>query len=67
LFAWQSARFVMSSYEYGDILMRDVPAWTLQVILPVGFALMAFHHLIHALMRPLKFTGKLNNSGEDPC
>jgi len=67
LFAWQSARFVMSSYEYGDTLIRDVPAWAMQVILPAGFALMAFHHLVHAVMRPLKFTGKLNNSGEDPC
>src|SRR5210317_593410 len=39
LFAWHSARFVMSSYEFGDMLMRSVPAWILQVILPVGFAL----------------------------
>lgn len=53
LFAWHSARFVMGSYEYGDMLMRTVPAWTMQIILPVGFALMAFRHLILAITRPL--------------
>lgn len=53
LFAWHSARFVMGSYEFGDMLMRSVPAWTLQIILPVGFALMAFRHLLLAITRPL--------------
>ncbi len=48
LFAWHSARFVMGSYEYGDILMTSIPAWTLQIILPVGFALMAYRHLVLA-------------------
>lgn len=54
LFAWHSARFVMSSYEFGDMLMRSVPAWILQVILPVGFALMAYRHLSNALKRPFQ-------------
>ena len=53
LFAWHSARFVMGSYEYGDMLMRNIPAWTLQIILPVGFALMAFRHIILSITRPL--------------
>ena len=48
LFAWHSARFVMGSYEYGDTLMRSVPAWALQIILPIGFSLMAFRHLVFA-------------------
>ena len=52
LFAWHSARFVMGSYEFGDMLMRNVPAWSLQIILPVGFALMAYRHLVLALKRP---------------
>ena len=56
LFAWHSARFVMGSYEFGDTLMRNVPAWTLQIILPVGFTLMAFRHLILAVTRPLNLT-----------
>jgi len=59
LFAWHSARFVMGSYEYGDVLMRVVPAWTMQIILPVGFALMAFRHLILAITRPLNSVKQL--------
>jgi len=54
LFAWQSARFVMGSYEFGDVLMRSVPAWTMQIILPVGFSLMAYRHLVLAIRRPFK-------------
>ena len=58
LFAWHSGRFVMGSYEFGDMLMRNIPAWTLQIILPVGFALMAFRHLILAITRPLNWAHK---------
>lgn len=65
LFAWQSARFVMSSYEFGDTLMRNVPAWTLQVILPVGFALMAFRHLMLAITRPLNLNDKLTDGANN--
>lgn len=54
LFAWQSARFVYSSYEYGDTVMRDVPAWAAQVIMPIGFALMALRHLVLTFTRPLR-------------
>lgn len=49
LFSWHSARFVMSSYEYGDTLLRNTPAWMLQIILPVGFGLMAYRHLVYAI------------------
>jgi TRAP-type C4-dicarboxylate transport system permease small subunit len=52
LFSWHSARFVMGSYEFGDTLMRDTPAWMLQIILPVGFGLMAYRHLVYAIKRP---------------
>ena len=48
LFAWHSARFVLGSYEFGDTLMKDTPAWMLQIILPVGFGLMAYRHLVLA-------------------
>lgn len=52
LFAWHSARFVMGSYEYGDVLMTNIPAWTLQIILPIGFTLMAYRHVVLAVRRP---------------
>lgn len=52
LLAWHSARFVMGSYEFEDTLMRHIPAWSLQIILPVGFGLMAYRHLVLALRHP---------------
>ena len=62
LFAWHSARFVMGSYEFGDTLMRDTPAWILQIILPIGFTLMAYRHLVLAIKRPFDLSDKLNGS-----
>jgi len=62
LFAWHSARFVMGSYEFGDTLMKNTPAWMLQIILPVGFGLMAYRHLILAIRRPFNFTPKSSGS-----
>jgi len=52
LFSWHSARFVMGSYEFGDVLLKDTPAWMLQIILPIGFGLMAYRHLVFAIKRP---------------
>lgn len=60
LFSWHSARFVMSSYEFGDTLMRNTPAWLLQIILPIGFGLIAYRHLVFAIKRPFKMTGSDN-------
>ena len=66
LFAWQSARFVQSSYQFGDTLMRDVPAWILQLVLPIGFALMAWRHLVLVITRPFIVTHKQPGDGENP-
>ena len=64
LIAWYSALFVMSSYEFGDTLMKNTPAWIMQIILPVGFGLMAYRHLLHAIKRlfsPWGTTTRENN------
>ena len=66
LFAWHSARFVMGSYEFADTLMRNVPAWILQSILPVGFGLMAYRHLILAIKRTLSRSHNSVNSSVTP-
>ncbi|MGD9020845.1 MAG: TRAP transporter small permease [Lysobacterales bacterium] len=57
LFAWHGARFVIASYEFGDTLMKNTPAWMLQIVLPIGFGLMAYRHLLLALKRPLAARG----------
>lgn len=64
LFAWHSARFVMASYEFGDTLMKNTPAWLLQSVLPVGFALMAYRHLVLAIRKTLSRAA--GPDGEDP-
>jgi len=61
LLAWQSARFVMGSYEFGDMLLRNTPAWILQSILPIGFGLMAYRHLVLALNELSKLLGRDNS------
>jgi len=43
---WHSVLFVRTSYEYEDLLLGGVPAWILQVVLPVGFGLMAYRYTL---------------------
>lgn len=62
LFSWHSARFVMASYEYGDTLLGDTPAWLLQIILPIGFGLIAYRHLVFAIKRPFNLAGSLTDN-----
>ena len=40
LLCWYSLAFVLSSREFDDRLLGDVPAWLLQAPLPLGFGLM---------------------------
>ncbi|MBE9548283.1 MAG: TRAP transporter small permease [Proteobacteria bacterium] len=62
LFSWHSARFVMGSYEYGDTLLQGTPAWILQIILPIGFGLMAYRHSLFAIKRLYRLPG--NKAGK---
>jgi TRAP-type C4-dicarboxylate transport system permease small subunit len=47
--AWASWRFVSDSREFGDTLLGDIPAWWLQAIMPVAFALMAWQFAAQAV------------------
>jgi TRAP-type C4-dicarboxylate transport system permease small subunit len=49
--AWFSWVFVSDAREFGDTLLGDVPAWWLQSIMPVAFALMAWQFAIAAIRR----------------
>jgi TRAP-type C4-dicarboxylate transport system permease small subunit len=48
LLAWFSLRFVRDSREFGDVLLGDLPAWWFQLILPVGFGLIAYRYGVRA-------------------
>ncbi len=50
LLAWYSLDFVLVSREFGDLLLRDTPAWILQAPLPLGFAIMCYRHALLALL-----------------
>ena len=47
--AWHSLLFVQTSHEFGDLLLGGIPAWLLQAVLPVGFALIAWRYALFAL------------------
>lgn len=47
--AWHSWQFVMTSREFGDILMGSVPAWIPQIILPVGFGLICYRYSLFVI------------------
>jgi TRAP-type C4-dicarboxylate transport system permease small subunit len=49
--AWYSWVFVRDSRAFGDLLFGDWPAWMFQVILPVGFALIAYRYAMRMLGR----------------
>jgi TRAP-type C4-dicarboxylate transport system permease small subunit len=43
---WFSIDFVRTSKEYGDVLLGGVPAWWLQIVLPVGFGLICYRYFL---------------------
>ena len=49
--AWYAWAFVSDSREFGDTLLGDIPAWWLQSIMPVAFALMAWQFVVQAVKR----------------
>lgn len=50
---WYSINFVQTSYAYEDVLLGDVPAWLLQLVLPIGFGLISWRYTLFALKRLL--------------
>jgi TRAP-type C4-dicarboxylate transport system permease small subunit len=48
---WYSINFVRTSYEYGDVLLGDVPAWILQLVMPIGFGLISWRYSLFFLKR----------------
>ena len=48
LIAWFSLDFVQTSREFGDVLLGHLPAWALQSVMPIGFALIAYRYTLLA-------------------
>lgn len=54
---WFSISFVRTSYEYQDVLLGGVPAWLLQLVLPIGFGLISWRYLLASLKRLINQLG----------
>jgi TRAP-type C4-dicarboxylate transport system permease small subunit len=53
--AWCSYEFVTDSFAAGDrVLGGQLPAWTVQLILPVGFGLIAYRFAVSCLRAPVR-------------
>ncbi len=46
--AWYSIEFVQGSFEYQDEVMSGVPAWPMQVVVPLSFAMMSLRFALHS-------------------
>lgn len=56
--SWQGLRFMQSARESGEMAFGSLPVWVAELILPLGFTLIALryglrfrHHLLQALNR----------------
>lgn len=50
-FAWFALAFVRDSRAFGDTMLDVVPAWWLQSIMPLAFALIAYRYATRAVNR----------------
>lgn len=63
ILAWESLRFVDGSREFGDQVLGTWPAWLVQAVLPVTFALIAWRYL-HDCWRELSGSPPLADGRE---
>jgi TRAP-type C4-dicarboxylate transport system permease small subunit len=64
--AWFSWQFVLTSREYGDLLLGSIPAWWLQAALPLGFALMTWRYLVLLLRDSTALASQLRSQAPAP-
>ena len=50
--------FVANDIEFGSTVYNDIPSWYSQIIIPVGFSIIAVHFLIRAVMNLRTAAGK---------
>ncbi|TVV46001.1 TRAP transporter small permease [Thalassolituus sp. C2-1] len=51
--AWNAQAFVRFAFEFGDIAFGRVPAWPLQLVIPLSFALMGLRFSLQAVQELL--------------
>lgn len=46
--AWYSIEFVQGSFEYQDEVMSGIPAWPMQIVIPLSFTMMSLRFALHS-------------------
>lgn len=64
LLTWFSLDFALTTREFGDVVLGGVPAWWLQLVLPLGFGLICYRYLLFGLGSLLSLFGGLSGDGE---
>lgn len=54
LISWHGMRFVQMDYEYETIAFANVPAWVTELIIPIGFFMIAVRYLLLFISPPEK-------------
>jgi TRAP-type C4-dicarboxylate transport system permease small subunit len=52
LLAWHAARFVHAEWQDGLEMFAGIPSWVFELIIPVGFGIMALRFLLHTVTGP---------------
>ena len=58
LITWHSTAFVKTSFEYEDVLLGSVPAWMLQLVLPIGFGLISWRYIVFFIRHSVELAGR---------
>lgn len=58
LIAWHSQRFIQLAYEFGDVAFARVPAWPLQIIIPISFLFMGLRFALQSIVNVIHFLNK---------
>lgn len=61
--SWASMRFVLMEIEFESLLLGSCPAWWFQIVLPVGFFLIAWRYLLLSVWPPKE----LDSTEGSPC
>ena len=52
LISWHAVRFVQMDYEYETIAFANIPAWVTELIIPIGFFMIAVRYLLLFISPP---------------
>lgn len=52
LISWHAFRFIVAEYEAGTTAFLNIPAWVTAIVIPIGFAMMAFRYCLLFISPP---------------